>query len=274
MKKQWIAYPYAVWMTIFIIVPLFLILFFSITESTEAGISFSTKHFKKFVDPIYIDVLVRSVLLALYATIICLLLGYPFALILASKTFKRKSVLLMLTVVPMWMNFLLRTYSWMTLLEKNGPLNSILSALSLPTINILYTETAVVLGMVYNFLPFMILPIYSVVSRLDKSLIEAAQDLGCNDVKVFKRVTLPLSLPGVISGITMVFMPAVTTFVISRLLGGAQFMLIGNLIERQFLSSGDWGFGSALSIILMLLILLSMGVMSKYDREYGEGGLL
>jgi spermidine/putrescine transport system permease protein len=180
----------------------------------------------------------------------------------------------MLTVVPMWMNFLLRTYSWMTLLEKNGPLNSILSALSLPTINILYTETAVVLGMVYNFLPFMILPIYSVVSRLDKSLIEAAQDLGCNDVKVFKRVTLPLSLPGVISGITMVFMPAVTTFVISRLLGGAQFMLIGNLIERQFLSSGDWGFGSALSIILMLLILLSMGVMSKYDREYGEGGLL
>ena len=162
----------------------------------------------------------------------------------------------------------------MTLLEKNGPLNSILSALSLPTINILYTETAVVLGMVYNFLPFMILPIYSVVSRLDKSLIEAAQDLGCNDVKVFKRVTLPLSLPGVISGITMVFMPAVTTFVISRLLGGAQFMLIGNLIERQFLSSGDWGFGSALSIILMLLILLSMGVMSKYDREYGEGGLL
>lgn len=250
---------------------LFLILFFSITESTEAGISFTTKHFKKFVDPIYIDVLVRSVLLALYATIICLLLGYPFALILASKTFKRKSVLLMLTVVPMWMNFLLRTYSWMTLLEKNGPLNSILSALSLPTINILYTETAVVLGMVYNFLPFMILPIYSVVSRLDKSLIEAAQDLGCNDVKVFKRVTLPLSLPGVISGITMVFMPAVTTFVISRLLGGAQFMLIGNLIERQFLSSGDWGFGSALSIILMLLILLSMGVMSKYDREYGEG---
>lgn len=274
MKKQWIAYPYAVWMTIFIIVPLFLILFFSITESTEAGISFTTKHFKKFVDPIYIDVLVRSVLLALYATIICLLLGYPFALILASKTFKRKSVLLMLTVVPMWMNFLLRTYSWMTLLEKNGPLNSILSALSLPTINILYTETAVVLGMVYNFLPFMILPIYSVVSRLDKSLIEAAQDLGCNDIKVFKRVTLPLSLPGVISGITMVFMPAVTTFVISRLLGGAQFMLIGNLIERQFLSSGDWGFGSALSIILMLLILLSMGVMSKYDREYGEGGLL
>src|SRR5690554_1620949 len=271
MKKKWIAYPYAVWMTIFIIIPLFLILFFSITESTEAGISFTTKHFKKFVDPIYIDVLVRSVLLALYATIICLLLGYPFALILASKTFKRKSVLLMLTVVPMWMNFLLRTYSWMTLLEKNGPLNSILSALSLPTINILYTETAVVLGMVYNFLPFMILPIYSVVSRLDKSLIEAAQDLGCNDVKVFKRVTLPLSLPGVISGITMVFMPAVTTFVISRLLGGAQFMLIGNLIERQFLSSGDWGFGSALSIILMLLILLSMGVMSKYDREYGRG---
>ncbi|HZK33772.1 MAG TPA: ABC transporter permease [Bacillota bacterium] len=274
MKRQWIAYPYAVWMVIFIVVPLFLILFFSVTETTSEGISFTTRHFQKFLDPIYIDVLVRSVLLALYSTIICLLLGYPFALVLAGKSFKRKNVIVMLTVIPMWMNFLLRTYSWMTLLERNGPLNSILSALSLPNLNILYTESAVVLGMVYNFLPFMILPIYSVVSRLDDSLVEAAQDLGSNELTVFKRVILPLSLPGVLSGITMVFMPAVTTFVISRLLGGAQFMLIGNLIERQFLSSGDWGFGSALSIILMLIILLSMGVMSKYEREYGGGGLL
>lgn len=271
MKKQWIAYPYAVWMTIFIIVPLFLILFFSITESTEAGISFTTKHFKKFVDPIYIDVLVRSVLLALYATIICLLLGYPFALILASKTFKRKSVLLMLTVVPMWMNFLLRTYSWMTLLEKNGPLNSILSALSLPTINILYTETAVVLGMVYNFLPFMILPIYTALSKMDKALLEAADDLGADKKTVFIKVILPLSMPGVISGIIMVFMPAVSTFIIPQLLGGNKNMMIGNLVEKLFILNGDWNFGSAISIVMMVIILISMSIMNKFDVDK-EGG--
>ncbi len=273
MKRKWLASPYLVWMIIFIVVPVFLVLFYSVAEQTDSGWQLTADHFRRFIDPIYINVLIRSVVLAMVSTVICLVLGYPMAAILASKEYVRKKIMYMLIVMPMWMNFLLRTYSWMTLLERNGVINSVLSFLKLPTIDILYTNSAVVLGMVYNFLPFMILPIYSVLSKIDDSVVEAAQDLGGNNVTVFRRVVFPLSLPGVISGITMVFMPAVTTFVISRLLGGGQFMLIGNLIEQQFLSSGDWGFGSALSVIMMLLILGSMGIMSRYEQESGGGAL-
>jgi spermidine/putrescine transport system permease protein len=273
MKQRWISYPYIVWMIIFIVVPLVLVLFYSVTAQTGDGVRFTAANFRRFVDPIYINVLIRSVVLALISTGICLLLGYPMAMILSSREYSRKKIMYMLIVMPMWMNFLLRTYAWMTLLERNGVINTLLSMLSLPRLDILYTNNAVVLGMVYNFLPFMILPIYSVLTKIDYSVIEAAQDLGGNSFTVFRRVILPLSLPGVISGITMVFMPAVTTFVISRLLGGGQFMLIGNLIEQQFLSSGDWGFGSALSVIMMLLILLSMGLMQRYEQENGGGAL-
>lgn len=273
MKQRWISYPYIVWMLIFIVVPLLLVLFYSFTIQTDEGIRLTFEHYQRFLDPIYINVLIRSVVLALISTGICLVVGYPFSMILASKDFNSKKIMLMLVVVPMWMNFLLRTYAWMTLLERNGIINSILSALSLPHLNILYTENAVILGMVYNFLPFMILPIYSVMSKIDQSMIEAAEDLGGNSFTVFKRVIFPLSLPGVLSGFTMVFLPAVTTFVISRLLGGGQFMLIGNVIEQQFLSTGDWSFGSALSVIMMILILFSMGIMSKYEQEHGGGGL-
>ena len=273
MKRQWLAAPYIVWMIIFIVVPMLLILFYSFTEQTEYGIRLTLDHFRRFIDPIYINVLIRSLALALACTAICLLLGYPMAAILASREYSRKKIMYMLIVLPMWMNFLLRTYAWLTLLERNGVINSALSMLGLPSLDILYTNEAVVLGMVYNFLPFMILPIYSVLSKIDRSVIEAAQDLGGNNITVFRRVVFPLSLPGVISGITMVFMPAVTTFVISRLLGGGQFTLIGNLIEQQFLSSGDWGFGSALSVIMMLMILISMGIMNKYEQENGGGAL-
>ncbi len=219
-------------------------------------------------------VLVRSFILAAFSTGICLLLGYPLAMILASKDFERKNIMLLLLIVPMWMNFLLRTYAWLTLLEKKGIINSLLSSLNLPTINIIYTTKAVVLGMVYNFLPFMVLPIYTVLSKIDKSVIEAAEDLGANSFITFKKVIFPLSLPGVISGITMVFMPAVTTFVISRLLGGGHYKLIGNLIEQQFLSVYDWNFGSAISIIMMIVILISMGILSKYEEVREGGGLL
>lgn len=173
----------------------------------------------------------------------------------------------------MWMNFLLRTYAWLTLLEKNGVINSLISLIGLPKMELLYNQGAVVLGMVYNFLPFMVLPIYSVLIKIDKSIIEAAEDLGANSREIFKKVIFPLSLPGVISGITMVFMPAVTTFVISRLLGGGQFTLIGNLIEHQFVYTGEWGFGSALSIVMIILILFSMAIMSKYEKENEGGGL-
>lgn len=273
MKKKWISYPYIIWMILFIIVPLLLVLFYSITVQTEDGIVFTLKHYKRFMEPVYLSVLFRSVYLALICTALCLVLGYPMAMILNGRDIKRRNILILLFVIPMWMNFLLRTYAWMTLLERRGLINTFLNMLGFPSMNLLYNNGAVVLGMVYNFLPFMVLPIYSVLNKIDRSLIEAAEDLGANALTVFRKVIFPLSLPGVISGITMVFMPAVTTFVISRLLGGGQFTLIGNLIEQQFLLVGDWNFGSAISMIMMVIILLSMGIMSKYDKEHEGGGL-
>lgn len=270
MKARWISYPYIVWMLIFILVPLLLVVYYGATVKTEEGFKFTLENFKKFLEPIYIKVLARSVMLALLSTVICLLIGYPVAMILSGKDISRKNILILLFVIPMWMNFLLRTYAWMTLLEKNGLINTFLSLFGVGPLNLLYNSEAVVLGMVYNFLPFMVLPIYSVLSKIDKSVIEAAEDLGANSYMVFKRVIFPLSLPGVMSGITMVFMPAVTTFVISRLLGGGQYMLIGNLIEQQFLYVGDWHFGSALSIVMMAMILISLGLMTRYGNGNEE----
>jgi len=220
----------------------------------------------------------RSIWLAVITTIICFILGYPLAYALA-KFYSHKSFLLFLFLVPLWMNFLLRTYAWLTILEQNGVLNAVLSFVGLPTIDILFTDTAVILGMVYNFLPFMVLPIYTSLKDMDKSIIEAAQDLGANRVQVFLRIVLPMSIPGIISGITMVFMPGVTTFIIPNLLGGGQFVLIGTLIEQQFLRVGDWRFGSAMSAILIVLILFMMGMVKLFDRQpknedASEGGTL
>lgn len=269
--KKWTTYPYVIWSIIFIVFPLLLVLGYSITQS-GVGLAFTLEHYKRFMEPIYFNILTRSVLLALIATIICLILGYPMAVILAEKEIKKRNIMVLLFIVPMWMNFLLRTYAWMSILGKSGFINTALKALGLPTVKLLYTNGAVVLGMVYNFLPFMVLPIYTVLSKMDKNLIEAAGDLGADRFTVFRKVIFPLSLPGVMSGITMVFMPAVSTFVISRLLGGGQYMLIGNLVEQQFLTVGDWNFGSAISIIMMILILISMAIMSRYDREESGGG--
>ncbi len=273
MKKGWISFPYIVWMLIFILVPLVLVLYYAVTVSTPSGMVFSLENFKKAMQPIYLKVLIRSLELAFISTIICLLLGYPVAMILSGRDLSKKNTLVLLFVIPMWMNFLLRTYAWMTLLERKGLINTLLASLGLPQINILYTDPAVILGMVYNFLPFMVLPIFSVMSKIDKSVIEAAEDLGSNAFTVFRKITLPLSLPGVVSGITMVFMPALTTFIISKLLGGNQYTLIGNLIEDQFMRIYDWNFGSTLSIIMMVLILISMAIMSRYDKEEAGGGL-
>lgn len=273
MKKRWISYPYIVWMLIFILIPLLLVFYYSITIKTPDGMSFSVENYKKFLQPIYIKVLLRSVWFAMISTVVCLIIGYPAAMILCSREKNRKNTLILLFVIPMWMNFLLRTYAWMTLLQNKGWINSFLSSLGLPQLNLLYTSEAVILGMVYNFLPFMVLPIYSVLGKIDKSVIEAAEDLGASTFTVFRKVIFPLSLPGVISGITMVFMPAVTTFVISRLLGGNHYSLIGNLIEDQFVFAGDWNFGSSLSIVMMILILISMGIMSRYDNNQEGGGL-
>lgn len=274
MKRKWVSYPYLIWMSIFIIIPSFLILFYAFTIKDEQGTRFTLDNFYRFLDPIFIMVLLKSLWLALLSTFVCLVLGYPVALILASKEYSKKTTLSLLFIIPMWMNFLLRTYAWLTLLEKNGIINSVLSFFHLPKINILYTNGAVVLGMVYNFLPFMILPIYTVLMKIDRKLIEAAQDLGGNGFTVFRRIIMPLSFPGVMSGLTMVFMPSVTTFAISKLLGGAQYSLIGNLIERQFLTVYDWNFGAAISMIMMIFILISIGIMSKFDEDKGGGAAL
>lgn len=268
------AYPYVLWMTIFIVVPLLLVIWYGLFKVENGTIQFTLEYFARFFEPVYIQVFVRSIILAVISTAICLLLGYPLAYILAGSTFKNKSVLLFLAIVPMWMNFLLRTYAWLTILEKNGIFNQLLRFFNLPDQNILYTPYAVILGMVYNYLPFMIIPIYNALEKLDHSLVEAAADLGAGKGRIFRKIIFPLSLPGVISGITMTFMPAVTTFVISKLLGGGQSTLIGDVIENQFKVSNDWNFGSALSLVLMIIILLSMRIMTKYEEENAGGGLL
>ena len=268
MKRNWLSYPYIIWMLLFILLPLLLVLFYSVTVRTEEGIRFTLEHFQRFMEPIYLRVLFRSVKLALICTILCLVLGYPMAMILAGNSFKKKEVMVFLIVVPMWMNFLLRTYAWMTLLEKNGLINTFLNWLGFSPLNILYTEKAVVLGMVYNFLPFMILPIYSVLKKIDKNLIEAAEDLGANSFTVFRKVIFPPVSRGSFRNYHGLY-AGCDHLCHLRLLGGGQFTLIGNLIEQQFLLVGDWNFGSTISMVMMIVILLSIGVMSRYEENEG-----
>lgn len=275
MKKRnsFLVTPYGIWLILFTVIPLFLVLYYSLTIRTPEGVQFSLENFKRFFDPIYIGVFMHSLWLAVICTVICFVLGYPIAYIISKSSIKYRNTLLMLFVVPMWMNFLLRTYAWMSLLERNGLINKFLLMLNLPRLDIMYTDIAVVLGMVYNFLPFMVLPIYTVLIKIDKNLIEAAQDLGAGEVNIFKKVIFPLSLPGVSSGVIMVFMPAITTFVISRLLGGGQFILLGNLIERQFIEVGDWSFGSAISVLMMILVIGSTLLMGGSDEKNRGLGL-
>jgi len=277
-RASLVASPYVAFALVFIAAPVALIVFYSLTK--QGQLSFA--HFARFFDPgnpIYMRVLLRSVNIAVISTVICLILGYPMALILSRLSPKVRNILSFLFVLPMWMNFLLRTYAWMTLLEHTGVINTALNSLfnrpedAEPLLRLMYTQWAVVLGNVYNFLPFMILPIYTVLIKLDRSVLEAARDLGANERKTFLKVILPLSIPGVVSGIIMTFMPALTTFIISKLLGGSQNILIGDLIETQF-GQSDWGFGSAMSVILMVFIILTMGIMSRYEKDNADRGLL
>ncbi|MDR7871625.1 MAG: ABC transporter permease [Tissierellaceae bacterium] len=273
MKKA--AYPYLVWILIFTIVPLFLVLYFAFTTGDSVNFStftFSLDNFKKFFTPIYMSVLVRSINLAFISTVLCLIIGYPIAYIISREKPKKRNTMILMFVIPMWMNFLLRTYAWMTLLGRNGLINTIVTKLGFNALDLMFNDTAVLLGMVYNFLPFMVLPIYSVLTKIDKNLLEASEDLGANLMTTFRKVIFPLSLPGVITGITMVFIPAMSTFVISSLLGGNKSNLIGNLIEQQFRWTGDWHFGSSMSIILMIFILITMALTSKFDKEKEGGG--
>ncbi|MGL5352834.1 MAG: ABC transporter permease [Clostridium sp.] len=270
------AYPYIFWSGLFIVIPLLIVIFFGFTLKTPDGYIFSLENFIKLMQPQYFVVFFRSIKLALLSTIGCLILGYPVAYIISKMTSGKRNILIMLFIVPMWMNFLLRTYAWLPILGKQGFLNNILVSLGFERFSFLYTDGAVLLGMIYNFLPFMVLPIYTVLIKMDKDLINAASDLGASRKHIFKKIILPLSMPGVVSGITMVFMPAVSTFVISRLLGGGQYMLLGNLIEQQFTTMGDWNFGSAISIFMMIIILISMAVMNRFegsDKKEGGGQL-
>lgn len=275
-KKDYLAYPYVLWSVIFIVVPLLLIIFFSCTKTEGGEYVFSLDNFTRLMNPIYLKVFGRSIWLAFLSTLLCLIIGYPVSYIISKKPDHKKGMLILLFILPMWMNFLLRTYAWMSILGKNGLLNTLLTSIGLDPVSILYTNGAVLLGMVYNFLPFMVLPIYTSLLKIDQDLVNAAYDLGAGKFKVFTKVVFPLSIPGVVSGITMVFMPAVSTFVISRLLGGGQYTLLGNLIEQQFTTVGDWNFGSAISIVMMLLILICMGLTSKFSDEDEEerGGRL
>ena len=261
-------------MVIFIVLPFLLVLLYSITSKNSNDITtiqFTLDNFRKFFNPLYTNILWDSIFLAAISTALCLLIGYPAAYIISTADLSKRNTMLFLCILPMWMNMLLRTYAWMTILGNNGIINNFLSFLGLPKANLLYTRGATVMGMVYNFLPFMILPIHTALSKMDKGILEAADDLGATWYIKFKRVILPLSMPGVISGIIMVFMPAVSTFIIPQLLGGNKSMMIGNLIEKLFILNGDWNFGSAISMIMMVIILISMSVMNKFDVDK-EGG--
>ena len=260
MRLRTLSIPYVGWMALFVVTPVVIILVYALTNSS-GGFSFA--NFLSMGS--FVSVFIRSFWLALISTLICLLIGYPVAYILSKERPRIQRFLLMLIMLPMWMNFLLRTYAWMSILENTGLLNRLLSTVGLPTLNIINTPSAVVIGMVYNFLPFMILPVYSVIVKIDRSLIEAAQDLGAGSAAVFRKVIFPLSLPGILSGITMVFVPAVSTFVISQLLGGGVDMLLGDLIEMQFLGSAyNPHLGSAIALMMLALVVVATLITNRF----------
>lgn len=280
-KLSWLAGPYVLWMALVVIVPILLVVVYAFTTSGETAADiggFTLDNFSRMGT--YTVIFARSFQLALVATLVCLLIGYPLAYVMAKEGPGFQRVAMVIIMLPMWVNFLLRTYAWMAILENNGILNNFFEAIGLfDLINGLFgtdisffpmirTQGAVVLGMVYNYLPFMVLPIYSVIIKLNHSLVEAARDLGASSAGVFRRVTLPLSLPGVLSGVTMVFVPSVSTFAISRMMGGNNQMLLGNLIEQQFLGGAyNPHLGSAIALVMMIIVVACMWIMNRF----GEG---
>ena len=265
--KKLLSGPYLFWMVGFTLIPLALIFWYGITDKSGA---FTLQNVLAIASADHASALWLSLGLSLVSTLICLLLAYPLAMILRGRGQAASGFIVFIFVLPMWMNFLLRTMAWQTLLEKNGVINGILTWLHLPKQSLINTPWAIILGMVYNFLPFMVLPIYNVLSKIDDNTINAAKDLGANSFQTLLFIWLPLSIPGIISGITMVFVPSLTTFVISDLLGGSKILLIGNVIEQEFTKGSNWHLGSGLSLVLMLFILISMAMIAKYDKN-GEG---
>ena len=266
MRNLFLA-PFCIWAGIFIFVPLVFIIYYGLTNS--AG-EFTLDNLEMITHREYSSALKISVWLALISTVICLLLAYPLCLILVERAKSAGTIIILLFVLPLWMNTLLSTMAWQTIFERDGILNQVLRILSLPDMTLINTPTAVVIGMIYNYLPYMVLPLYVALSKIDKSIFEAARDLGANSWQTFLKVTLPLSLPGAISGVTMVFIPALTTFAISALLGGSKLLLIGNVIEQEFTVEYDWHLGSALSIVLMIFIVLNMILTLAFENSTKE----
>ena len=268
MKTKTPAIPYVVWMAVFVVVPLLLIVVYAFTNYEG---KFTLENFTNL--DVFLQVCGNSLYLAAVATLICLLIAYPFAYFLAQTGPATRKVAMLFIMLPMWMNFLLRTYAWMSILENHGFLNQILALVGIGPLHIINTDAAVILGMVYNFLPFMLLPIYTAFTKIDRSYVQAAEDLGANRWQTLTRVILPLTRSGIITGVTMFFMPAVTTFVVSRLLGGSQTMMFGDLLENQFMLLKDWNTGSALAVVMMVLMLLSMALVRKSDDGVMPGGM-
>lgn len=264
-----LVYPYIIWISVFIVVPMLLILLYAFTSPGNAvtTINFTLENFYKFFNQDFLRVLVRSFTLALTTTFFCVIIGYPVAYSISKINQRWQSLLIILVTAPQWINMLIRTYAWIGILNDKGLLNQLLGFFNIGPIYIMNTNVAVLIGMIYNFLPFMILPIHTVLSKMDPSLIEASYDLGADHIETFKKIILPLSIPGVLSGITMVFLPSVSTFFIPKLLGGGKSLLIGNLIEDKFITSGDWNFGSAISLILAFLVIVSIYLTRKIDKD-------
>ena len=266
-SRKLLSGPYLFWAVSFIIIPLLMILYYGLTDKSG---NFTLMNLAQITTQENLKALGLALLLSFVSTLICLILAYPLAMILSEKNVNQTSFIVLIFILPMWMNFLLRTLAWQNLLEKNGVINMVLRFFHLPELALINTPFAIILGMVYNFLPFMVLPIYNVLSKIDKDVIFAARDLGANSLQTFSKIILPLSVPGIISGITMVFVPSLTTFVISDLLGGSKILLIGNVIEQEFKQGSNWNTGSGLSLVLMIFIIASMAMIAKYDKE-GEG---
>lgn len=265
--------PYVLWSFLLIALPLALIVLYSITtgDNSLVTIHFTLDNFTKISDSVYLSVFAKSFQIGLITTIVCLGLAYPMAYIISRFDDEIQNILILLVTIPMWINTLLRTYAWISLLADNGIINSLFHVLGLNQQTMMYTNFSVIIGLVCDLLPFMVIPIHTSLAKMDDSLVEAAGDLGANKFQTFTKVILKLSLPGVINGVTLVFLLSISSFVIPTLLGGHQFVLIGNLIENQFISVGDWNFGSAISVLLATAILLLMGFMKKIDPEDNGG---
>ena len=265
--------PYVLWSFLLIVLPLALILLYSITtgDNSLITIHFTLDNFRKISDPIYLNVFIKSLQMGLITTGVCLVLAYPMAYIISKFDESSQNILILLVTIPMWINTLLRTYAWISLLSDNGIINSLFKLLGLNQQTMMYTNFSVVMGLVCDLLPFMVIPIHTSLAKMDHSLVEAASDLGANRFQTFTKVILKLSLPGVINGVSMVFLLSISSFVIPQLLGGHQFVLIGNLIENKFISVGDWNFGSSISVILAVIILVMMGFMKKIDPDENGG---